>query len=189
MFRAARAADTEEYRQAVRVGKAATKKGRADRKAGGATRSSVFGVVGKQLKQHALKQQIAVHRQSLAPCDPTTAAFAMGARAVQAGLSMKECLQIARSVIKDASSLAAQQAEDDFEALQKYRSTVGAASAAQLCEDLPELSQFELVPHASAACPVFRVAPPSGSDVTSAVSFAHNESNSTNLSSRLADSW
>ena len=191
-YRAAKAANTEEYRRAVRVGKAGRDKGRAERKAGTSTRASVFGWKGRQIQQHSLRKLAAtrhLQQREQDATDPTTAAFAMGARALRAGLSIKECLQIARASVKDSGSLVAQQAEEDFQALQRFRATTGAASASQLCQDLPGLSKFELVPHASAVCPVFWVAPPASKDVTSAVSFAHHESLTTNLSSKLADSW
>jgi hypothetical protein len=189
-YREAKAANTQEYRRAVRLGKAATQKGRAERKAGGPLRrSSVFGVVGEQIKHRALKQLAVRSCSQMAPDDPAAAAFAMGARAVQAGLSIRECMQVARRVVREAGALAAKQADDDFEVLRKFRSTAGAAAVAQLLQDLPELSQFELVPHAAPHCPVFRVVPPSSQDVTSAISFAHNESSTTNLSAKMADSW
>ena len=121
--------------------------------------------------------------------DVAAAAFAVGARAAQAGLTIKECLQVARAVVSRAGALAQAEVEQGFQALKRYRSGDGAIAVEQLHTDLPDLKSFDLVPKANASCPVFSVAPPSNDSICDALAYAHTEVFATNLSSKLGDTW
>ena len=109
------------------------------------------------------------------------APFAVGARAIQAGLTVSECSQLTRSVTRTERSIAKEKAETGFAVLDEVSSGRGAEEVRNLVNDVPSFNGMTLESRPDSLC--FRVgASPIDSEMlTRALAWAHDINKTVNF--------
>lgn len=179
----AKATNSESYRQACSIAKAANLRA----KVSGGALGNTLGSNSRAVRKHQLKfLHLAVWRNTKEQAPEARLRF-IGDVAMQQGLSLRETLTLARAAVRFDNAEERRLQEDAMQQLVQYREGPGAALVAQLQKAMPKLDGLDLRP-VPGPCACVEVLPPTPETVFNAVAWSQ-QNQATDIGSQLEAEW